>query len=64
MSWVEANGAEQASSRADSSGYFDNSGWVVNMGGGSVGGLGALPWYVWAGAAILALAWIKKRGGR
>lgn len=44
-------------SGAENQGYYDNSGFVVNMGGAST-----VPWYVWAGAAILALAWIKRKG--
>lgn len=40
-----------------------NSDWNVNFGGGDISGGGlSIPWWFWAGIALAAVVWAKKKG--
>ena len=58
-----ASNQQSTSASGASNSGFDNSGFVVNYGGGvstASGGLGVPSW-VWIAAAVVAVVWIAKR---
>ncbi len=59
---LNLNSSSEARASSGGSNGFDASGWTVSTGSSSAGA--AMPWYVLAGAALLALVAIKKMGSR
>lgn len=57
-SFKSASGSDAAARQGNVSLGFDNSGWTTSTGSSRAGA--AVPWYVWAGAAALALLAIRK----
>lgn len=60
MTMPNISGQSSASSGASGQNSYESGAWNVNYSGVLTSG-SPIPWYVWAGLAVLALVWLKKR---